>query len=218
MSKVTDLGAYLKQRDAEKDLPVVIEKWSVHESQLTLPLHAKLDIISRLTLNGWLEHQDIKAQEANYLAQLAKDIMLFVHLRLKMFTSAAVRERDPVTKDMSLYMFGGDVANYHKADENSEKLVTNFQLELCYLELDDDEVLGANRVYPIDIEVRVPDSDGIGKCQLVQMLTNLDRLVYANSGKSELHDGSYVAFIPYSPRYAICIALVPEIPFTLKPD
>lgn len=217
MSKVTDLGAYLKQRDAEKDLPVVIEKWSVHESQLTLSLHAKLDIISRLTLNGWLEYQDIKSQEANYLAQLATDILQFVHLRLMMFTSAAVRERDAATKDMSLYLFGGDVGNYQKAKDSNETLVTSFQLELCYIELDEGEVLGINRTYPADIDVKVPETGGIGMHQLVQLLTNIDRLVYVNGGKSELHDGSYVAFIPYSPRYAICIALVPEIPFTRKP-
>lgn len=214
MTNVTDISEYVKRRQADDDGLTVLSQYGPHSTQFILDIHTKLEIVGTLTLNGWLEEQDVRAQEAHRLGHIAKDMLHMVHLPFDVVTGISVREEVAAPGEVSLYLFASDLARYRKAMELNAPLDNALQLQLSYFELGEPGMTAGAYIDPMSVVIKKRENNTIAEGQMRQIILNLDRIARVNNGMTTIgNGGQYIAMLPYSGRYTIVIAVVGDLPF-----
>lgn len=213
MNNVIDLGNYLKDKASDANVHV-LEHYMPHASQLTLDLNTRLEIIGKLTLNGWMADADLTAFEVHRLVPIAMDMFQGVHFQFQMLTAAVVQQNKEDSTELTLYMYGADVDRFKEAESSGSPLRFNFQVQLSIYTMDGDfsgiQLEDRSKL----VVSRDPDSS-ITINQIKRIMDNMEELVITGGGKTQLtDDGKYVAYIRHSPRHVLMMALVPEISIT----
>lgn len=216
MSNVIDFKGFLDQKANEANVNV-LQEFMPHDSQLTLSMKTRLDIVGRRASLEWMEKSNRDAPFVTELVYLAKDIYRGIHLQFNMFSAVIVQQDKEEDTEISLYMYGAEISRFEEATENGTPLRMNFQLQLSMTIAEDDISNGG-----------VADRNGMivghdPECsltinQIKRMMQNMEELVTLGGGKTRLtEDGKYVAIIRYSPRHVVVMTLVPEVPIVKDP-
>lgn len=210
MSNVTDLADFLEKRKAAETKYTVLEQFSVHHSQLTIPLQSKFAMIRDLALRGALKGKDVRGFYIASLAAVAEELFRGVFLPFNMLTTAAVRESNEVDGKLSMMIFGATVDNYTKADGDSNKLDAGF-----YVLIDLDQPFPTTGIRSVNtVKFNTAPGCGVSYNQIHQLLLNMEALAITNNGVAFVADnGRYMVGLPYSPTQQLSIQLVNSLPF-----
>jgi hypothetical protein len=216
MSNVVDFKSFLDQKANEANVNV-LQEFMPHDSQLTLSMPTRLEIVGRRALVEWMENSNRDAPFVTALVYLAQDIYRGIHLQFNMLNAAVVQQDKEEDTEISLYMYGAEIARFEEATENNAPLRMNFQLQLS-MTIAEDDISNGGVVDRDGLVLGHDPESSLTINQLKRIMQNMEELVTVGGGKTRLtDDGKYVAIIRYSPRHVVVMTLVPEVPITRNP-